>query len=99
MTAATPQLTPDVSRVAAAPAAGVNAAWTPPMVRPGVQACMSACCCPAPPLYQVVMPPRSGRQAVELLLCGHHFRTSIEAVSTASMWVYDANGRLLDSCR
>jgi hypothetical protein len=41
----------------------------------------SACCCPARPVVQVVMPPIAARpHQTELLLCGHHYRVSRQAL-------------------
>ena len=43
-----------------------------------------ACCCPAQPLVRVIMPPTAGRpHAVDLLLCGHHYRVSRPALVAA----------------
>jgi len=41
-----------------------------------------ACCCPAQPVVRVIMPPTSGqRRPVDLLLCGHHYRVSRQALA------------------
>ena len=43
-----------------------------------------ACCCPATPVVRVIMPPAAGRRrSVDLLLCGHHYRVSSQALATA----------------
>lgn len=43
-----------------------------------------ACCCPAHPVVRVTMPPtQQRRHSVDLLLCGHHYRVSREALATA----------------
>jgi hypothetical protein len=43
-----------------------------------------ACCCPAPPVVRVIMPPTPQRQhSVDLLLCGHHYRVSRRALAAA----------------
>jgi hypothetical protein len=43
-----------------------------------------ACCCPARALVQVVMPPAHGRpHRTDLLLCGHHYRISRQALAAA----------------
>jgi hypothetical protein len=73
-------------------------AWIAPLLRPASNAAARACCCSAPPRYQVVLPPKAGRPIVELLLCAHHLRRSLDAVATAHGWVYDADGRLVDAC-
>jgi hypothetical protein len=57
-----------------------------------------ACCCAAKPLVAVVMPPTVSRpQPVDLLLCGHHYRTSRAALSAAGVTVYDETGALIDT--
>jgi hypothetical protein len=53
-----------------------------------------ACCCPARPVVTVIMPPGPGRlDPVELLLCGHHYRASLDALHAAGASVYDEAGR------
>ncbi len=43
-----------------------------------------ACCCPARPVVRVLIPPATARpHSVDLLLCGHHFRTSVAALAAA----------------
>ena len=43
-----------------------------------------ACCCPARPVVRVIMPPAAGRRrSVDLLLCGHHYRVSRQALAAA----------------
>ena len=43
-----------------------------------------ACCCPARPVVRVLIPPGSARpHSVDLLLCGHHYRTSVAALAAA----------------
>ncbi len=43
-----------------------------------------ACCCPAPAMVQVVMPPTAARpHETDLLLCGHHYRASRVALAAA----------------
>jgi hypothetical protein len=47
-----------------------------------------ACCCPARPVVRVVMPPTATRRhAVDLLLCGHHYRVSRQALAAAGATV------------
>ena len=49
-----------------------------------------ACCCPARPVVRVIMPPIPGRpHAVDLLLCGHHYRISRQVLAAAGATVYD----------
>jgi hypothetical protein len=53
-----------------------------------------ACCCPAKPVVVAVMPPAPGRaHATELLLCGHHYRASRQALTAAGATVFDGAGR------
>jgi hypothetical protein len=55
-----------------------------------------ACCCPARPVVTVVMPSAPGRpHAVDLLLCGHHYRVSRAALAAAGAAVYDEFGALV----
>ena len=43
-----------------------------------------ACCCVARAVVRIVMPPAPGRpDETELLLCGHHYRVSRDALSAA----------------
>ncbi len=43
-----------------------------------------ACCCPAKPMVRVLMPPTAARpHETELLLCGHHYRASRQALAAA----------------
>ena len=43
-----------------------------------------ACCCPAQPVVRVIMPPTPQRgHSVDLLLCGHHYRVSRQALAAA----------------
>ena len=50
-----------------------------------------ACCCSAKPTFVAIMPPASGRPApVDLMLCGHHYRSSADALQAANATVYCA---------
>jgi hypothetical protein len=41
-----------------------------------------ACCCPGRPVVRVLIPPAPARpRSVDLLLCGHHYRTSCAALA------------------
>ncbi len=52
-----------------------------------------ACCCPAAPLVIAVMPPTASRpHQTELLLCGHHYRVSRQALTAAGATVMDLGG-------
>jgi hypothetical protein len=54
-----------------------------------------ACCCLAKPAVIAVMPPSPGRlYPTDLLLCGHHYRASRQALAPAM--VLDLNGVRLD---
>jgi hypothetical protein len=53
-----------------------------------------ACCCPAKPAYQAVLPPADGRaEPVELLLCAHHYRVSRLELGRIGGAIYDSSGR------
>ena len=76
------------------PASNDTAAGPPPddaILREALPAMADrACCCPARPLMRIVMPPSPARgHETELLLCGHHYRASAEALSAAGAAVYD----------
>jgi hypothetical protein len=58
----------------------------PDDVRAGSPACCpdQACCCPAQPVVRVIMPATPNRpHSVDLLLCGHHYRVSRQALAAA----------------
>jgi hypothetical protein len=56
-----------------------------------------ACCCTARPVVIAVMPPARGRpHQTDLLLCGHHYRTSRLALTAAGAAVVDMHGDQLD---
>ncbi len=43
-----------------------------------------ACCCPAQAMVRVILPPTATRpHETELLLCGHHYRVSRQALTAA----------------
>lgn len=50
-----------------------------------------ACCCPAKPLVRAVMPASDAHPAVDLWLCGHHWRASRAALAQAGAAVYDVS--------
>lgn len=53
-----------------------------------------ACCCPAYPVVRVIMPPTPERRhPVDLLLCGHHYRVSRQALAAAGARIEDLPGR------
>jgi len=53
-----------------------------------------ACCCPAQPVVRAIMPSAPQRaHLVDLLLCGHHYRVSRQALIAAGASIYDMPGR------
>ena len=49
-----------------------------------------ACCCPALPAVRVLMPPTADRpHPTDLLLCGHHYRASRDALAAANAAIQD----------
>jgi hypothetical protein len=60
---------------------GRQAGWVEPVVS-GER----ACCCPAPAVVKVVMAASPSRpRPVDLLLCGHHYRVSRQALAAAGV--------------
>ena len=52
-----------------------------------------ACCCAAKAAVRVTMPPSPSRQhSTELLLCGHHYRASRQALAAAKAVVRELPG-------
>jgi hypothetical protein len=52
-----------------------------------------ACCCSAKPMVRVIMPPTQARQhETDLLLCGHHYRVSRQALAAAGARVRELPG-------
>ena len=59
-----------------------------------------ACCCPAPAVVRAVMPPTRARpHETELLLCGHHYRVSRQALAVANATVIELLARVARACR
>ena len=53
-----------------------------------------ACCCPARPVVRVMMPATATRpEPVDLLLCGHHYRVSRQALAAVHARVEDLPGK------
>jgi hypothetical protein len=53
-----------------------------------------ACCCPAQPVVRVIMPPIPDRRhSVDLLLCGHHYRVSRQALTAAQARIENLPGK------
>jgi len=56
-----------------------------------------ACCCVARAVVRVVLPPAPGRpHETELLLCGHHYRASRDALAAAHARVEELGGHAAD---
>ena len=56
-----------------------------------------ACCCTASAAVRVTMPPGpSRRHSTELLLCGHHYRVSRQALAAAGAVVRELPGTPAD---
>ena len=52
-----------------------------------------ACCCPANPVVRVIMSATAARpHRTELLLCGHHYRVSRQALAAANATVIELSG-------
>jgi len=57
-----------------------------------------ACCCVARAVVRVVIPPAPGRpHETELLLCGHHYRVSRDALAAAHARVEELGVRGADA--
>ena len=57
-----------------------------------------ACCCPGRPVVRVIMPASASRpRAVDLLLCGHHYRVLQAAVTAAHGTIEVLPGRSADA--
>jgi hypothetical protein len=53
-----------------------------------------ACCCPGQPVVRVIMPPTAERRhPVDLLLCGHHYRVSRQALAASHARVENLPGK------
>ena len=64
---------------------------------PAISPSGQACCCVAPAVVRVVMPPSARRpDEIELLLCGHHYRLSRAALSAAHASVHELAGNFAD---
>ncbi len=52
-----------------------------------------SCCCLARPAVIVIMPPVRGRpHPTDLLLCGHHYRASRQAITKAGAGIFSLDG-------
>jgi len=57
----------------------------------------TACCCPARPAVRVIMPPTASRaHPVDLWLCGHHYRASLQALLAAGATVEELTVNVAD---
>ncbi len=57
-----------------------------------------ACCCVARAVVRVTIPPAAGRpHETELLLCGHHYRASRDALAAAHARVEELPGSAGDA--
>lgn len=58
-----------------------------------VQRADHSCCCPARPMVIAIIPPSEDRpHHTELLLCGHHYQVSRQALRAARATVLDLKG-------
>jgi hypothetical protein len=57
-----------------------------------------ACCCPARPAVVALMAPAPGRpHRTDLLLCRHHYRMSLQALTAAGAIILDPDDPAADS--
>jgi hypothetical protein len=57
-----------------------------------------ACCCAALPTVIAVLPPSASRSsATDLLLCGHHYRASLAALTAREATILDIGGHPLST--
>jgi hypothetical protein len=60
---------------------------------PAARQAERSCCCSAKPMVIAVMAPAPGRpHQAGLLLCGHHYRASRQALAAAGATVVDIDG-------
>ncbi len=67
-----------------------------PLNRYAISPNQPACCCTAPAVVRIVVAysvPRT--RSVDLLLCGHHYRTSRAELTRRGAMVFDQDGSLL----
>lgn len=71
--------------------------WIAPLMRAHIEPNTSACCCPAPAVYQVVVAPSPELpNPPEILLCAHHMWRASGRLSQPDVAVYDADGQLVE---
>src|SRR4051812_12667508 len=56
-----------------------------------------SCCCPGAPFTQALFPPSSRHGSTELLLCRHHYRACLNALTAFDVAFYDVAGRPIAS--
>jgi len=77
----------DTATTAGPPAEHPDLAHTGALADPSVP--MQADCCPARPMFKIVIPPAATRtRPADLWLCGHHYRASRAALNSAGAHVY-----------
>jgi hypothetical protein len=60
---------------------------------PAIRRAGRSCCCSARPMVVALIPASSGRRhQTDLLLCGHHYRASRQALAAAGATVVDLDG-------
>ena len=74
----------------------VPRAEPPTQPRTAIRAQERSCCCSAPPRFRVVVPAGADRaRPTDLLLCGHHYRASKDALERLHVAVFDQDGALI----
>lgn len=60
---------------------------------PAIRRAGRSCCCSARPMVVALIPASPGRpHQTDLLLCGHHYRASRQALAAAGATVVDLDG-------
>ena len=60
---------------------------------PAIRRAARSCCCSARPMVVAFIPASQGRpHRTDLLLCGHHYRASRQALTAAGATVVDLDG-------
>jgi hypothetical protein len=71
--------------------------WLAPLMRAEIDPIATACCCPAPAVYAVVLAPTERMpNPPEVLLCAHHMWVSRARLTRPDVAVYDAAGHLVE---
>ena len=67
-----------------------------PARRNAIEPYERACCCTAPPVVRAVfIATTPAVHSVDLLLCGHHYRSSAPKLSTIGAMIFDRDGYLI----